>query len=117
MQRVICKSKIHGAVVTAANLRYEGSITIDGELLKAADILPMERVQIVNLNNGSRVETYCMKGKKGGGEICLNGPAARWGQVGDRIHIISYATMDDEEAKSHEMKTIFVDEKNQIKKR
>lgn len=114
MHRVICKSKIHGAVVTAANLRYEGSIAIDGELLRAADILPMERVQIVNLNNGSRVETYCMEGKSG--EICLNGPAARWGQIGDRIHIVSYSIMSDEEAKSYRIKKIFVDEKNQIKK-
>ncbi len=116
MQRTMCKSKIHGATVTEANLKYMGSITIDEELLRAADILPYERVQVVNLHNGSRVETYCIPGEKGSGTICLNGPAARWGQPGDTILIISYVTMDNEEAKTHKPRVIFVDEKNKIRK-
>lgn len=117
MQRTMCKSKIHGATVTDANLKYMGSITIDEELLQAADILSYERVQVVNLHNGSRVETYCMVGEKGSGNICLNGPAARWGQPGDTVLIISYATMDSEKAKVHKPKIIFVDEKNKIKEK
>ncbi|NOX97787.1 MAG: aspartate 1-decarboxylase [Nitrospirae bacterium] len=117
MQRTMCKSKIHGATITEANLKYMGSITIDEDLLLAADILPYERVQVVNLHNGSRVETYCMTGGKGSGTICLNGPAARWGQPGDTILIISYVTMDSKEAKIHKPKIIFVDEKNRIKER
>ncbi len=112
MQRTMCKSKIHGATITEANLKYIGSITVDEELLQAADILPYERVQVVNLHNGSRVETYCMRGEKSSGTICLNGPAARWGQPGDTILIISYAAMDSEEAKTHKPKIIFVDAKN-----
>lgn len=113
----MCKSKIHGATVTEANLKYMGSITIDEELLRAADVLPYERVQVVNLHNGSRVETYCIAGEKGSGVICLNGPAARWGQPGDTVLIISYVTMDREEAKVHKPKIIFVDEKNRIKEK
>lgn len=93
-----------------------GSITVDEELLQAADILSYERVQVVNLHNGSRVETYCMRGEKGLGTICLNGPAARWGQPGDTILIISYAIMDSEKAKIHQPRIIFVNEKNKVKK-
>ncbi len=115
MQRTMCKSKIHGATVTEANLQYMGSITIDEELLQAADILPYERVQVVNLYNGSRVETYCIAGEKGAGTICLNGPAARWGRPGDIVLIISYAAMDGEEIKTHQPKIIFVGEHNRIK--
>ena len=111
----MCKSKIHGATVTEANLKYMGSITIDEELLRVADILAYERVQVLNLHNGSRVETYCIPGEKGSGTICLNGPSARWGQPGDTILIISYVTMDNEEAKTHQAKIIFVDENNKIK--
>lgn len=116
MQRTMCKSKIHGATITESNLKYIGSITIDEELLQTTDILPYERVQVVNLHNGSRMETYCMTGERGSGTICLNGPAARWGQPGDTILIISYATMDNEKAKTHKPKVIFVDEKNRIKR-
>ncbi len=116
MQRTMCKSKIHGATITDANLKYMGSITIDEALLQAADILPYERVQVVNLHNGSRVETYCMPGKKNSGTICLNGPAARWGQPGDTILIISYAIMDSEKAKVHKPRIIFADEKNRIRR-
>ncbi len=114
MLRTLLKSKIHGATVTGANLRYTGSITIDGRLLKAADIFPGERVQIVNLNNGSRVETYVMKGRVGSGTICMNGAAARWAQKGDCVIIISYCEVDDAEAKRLRPKVVFVDAKNRI---
>lgn len=106
------KSKIHRATVTDANLNYKGSITIDKKLMKLADILPNEKVQVVNNNNGERFETYAIEGEEGSGTICLNGAAARLCQVGDIVIIISYAIMDDEEAKSYEPKVIFVDEKN-----
>ena len=116
MLRSLMKSKIHGATVTEANLRYTGSITIDKQLLAASDICEYERVQIVNLHNGSRVETYVMDGSPGSGIICMNGAAARWAEVGDRVIIISYALMTDKEKKAHRPKVIFVDEKNRIKK-
>lgn len=106
------KSKIHRATVTDANLNYKGSITIDKKLMELANILPNEKVQVVNNNNGSRFETYAIEGEEGSGIICLNGAAARLCQVGDIVIIISYAIMDDEEAKSYEPKIIFVDEKN-----
>ncbi len=117
MLRIMCKSKIHRATVTDANLKYMGSITIDKNLLDAADIYPDERVQVVNLNNGSRVETYVLEGKAGSGVICMNGPAARWAQVGDIIIIISYALMDSKEAKANKQKIVFVDSKNRQVKR
>ena len=114
MFRTIYKSKIQGAVVTEANLEYVGSITIDEDLLDAADIIQNERVQIVNLNNGSRIETYVIPGKKGSGTICMNGGTARWALVGDRILIISYAMMDAKDAVSFKPKVIFVSDKNKI---
>ena len=98
MFRTIYKSKIQGAKVTEANLEYVGSITIDKDLMAAADIIPNERVQIVNLNNGSRIETYAIPGKKGSGTICMNGGAARWAVIGDRVLIISYAMMEEKDA-------------------
>jgi len=116
MLRTMLKSKIHGATVTEANLRYTGSITIDEKLLKAANILPGERVQIVNLNNGSRVETYTFKGKTGSGTICMNGAAARWAHKGDTVIIISYCQADEAEAGRIKPKLVFVDGKNRIKK-
>jgi aspartate 1-decarboxylase len=105
------------ATVTDANLKYLGSITIDSKLLDAADIIPNERVQIVNVNNGSRVETYVMPGKRGSGTICMNGAAARWAQRGDNIIIISYWLLEDAKAGTYKPKIVFVDEKNRIKKR
>lgn len=114
MLRYMCKSKIHRATITDANLKYMGSLTVDKLLLKSANILPYERVQIVNLNNGSRVETYVMEGKPGTGIICLNGAAARWGEVGDEIIIISYALFSEEELKRFKPKVIFVDKKNRV---
>ena len=116
MLRVLMKSKIHGATVTEANLRYTGSITIDKHLLKTCDICPFERVQIVNLNNGSRVETYVLEGAAGSGTICMNGAAARWAEVGDKVIIISYALLTSKEMKKHHPKVIFVDDRNRIKK-
>ena len=115
MLRTMLKSKIHGATVTEANLKYTGSITIDAKLLKAADMLPGERVQIVNLNNGSRVETYTLAGKMGSGTICMNGAAARWAEVGDKVIIISYSILSSKEVKKHKPQVIFVDEKNRAK--
>ena len=114
MLYMMCRAKIHGATVTEANLKYVGSITIDSALLSAAGILPYEQVQIVNLNNGSRVATYVMEGKPNSGIICMNGPAARWAEVGDQIHIIAYSPMEPKEAKSWKPNIIFVDEKNRI---
>jgi aspartate 1-decarboxylase len=114
MLRAICKSKIHRAVITETNLHYPGSVTIDEELLDAADIMAHERVQIVNINNGSRVETYVMPADKGSGKICLNGAAARWGAVGDLVIIISYCLMTTEEAKDYKPKVINVDNENKI---
>jgi aspartate 1-decarboxylase len=116
MLRMMCKGKIHSATVTEANLNYVGSITIDKRLIEASDILPFERVQIVNLNNGTRVETYVMEGKRGSGTICMNGAAARWAHKGDKVIIISYGLMDAKLARTHKPKIVFVDEKNRIKK-
>ncbi len=99
-----------------AELYYEGSITVDKELLEAADILPFEKVQVVNLNTGSRLETYTLEGPAGSGMICLNGPAARLGTVGDEVIIITYTTMSDEEAKKHKPKIILVDKNNKVSK-
>ena len=113
----VCKSKIHRAVVTEADLNYEGSITIDEKLMGTAGILPYELVHVLNLNNGSRFETYVLKGKLGSGIICLNGPAARLGQVGDILLVISYCLLDEKEAKKHKPKLVYVDEKNRIIKK
>lgn len=115
MFRMMMKSKIHGATVTQANLKYTGSITIDKRLLKASDIVPYERVQIVNLHNGSRVETYVLEGEAGSGTICMNGAAARWAEVGDKVIIISYALLDAAGMRRHRPKALFVDDKNRIK--
>lgn len=114
MYRTMLKSKIHRATVTEANLNYVGSITIDENLMKSADILPNEKVQIVNNNNGARFETYVIQGRPGSGVICLNGAAARLVQPGDNVIIISYALIDDREAAAFDPKIIFVDEKNRI---
>lgn len=106
--------KIHRAVVTQARLDYMGSITIDADLLDAAGILPGEKVQIVNNNNGERLETYTIAGERGSGVICLNGAAARKAQVGDVVIIIAYGLMDAKEAKQNEPKVVMVDEHNRI---
>jgi len=105
----VVKSKIHLVTVTEANLNYVGSIAIDEDLLDAANLIPNEKVQVLNLSNGERLETYIIKGKRGSGEICLNGPAARKVIVGDIIIIVSYASMDFEEAKKFTPTIIFPD--------
>lgn len=110
----VFKSKIHRATVTQADLNYVGSITIDGALLDAANILEGERVQIVNVNNGERLETYVIRGEAKSGVICLNGAAARKVAVGDTVIIISYAYMNPEEAAKYEPATIFPEENNQL---
>jgi aspartate 1-decarboxylase len=112
MQVEIFKSKIHRAVITEANLNYVGSITIDEELMEAANIIENEKVQVVNINNGERLETYVIKGKRGSGVCCLNGPAARKAVVGDIVVIIAYATMDFEEAKTFKPSIVFPKEGN-----
>jgi aspartate 1-decarboxylase len=111
----IFKSKIHRATVTMSELYYEGSITIDKDLLDAAGILTGEKVQVVNINNGSRFDTYTLEAAAGSGIICLNGPAARLGAVGDEIIIIAYAFMTEEEAKTYKPHIVIVDKENKIK--
>jgi aspartate 1-decarboxylase len=110
----VLKSKIHRAVITEANLNYVGSITIDEDLMDAANLIQNEKVQVVNVNNGERLETYVIKGKRGSGVICMNGPAARLVAVGDIVIIISYATMDFEEAKQHTPIAVFPKEGNKL---
>ncbi|MCK9602939.1 MAG: aspartate 1-decarboxylase [Candidatus Omnitrophica bacterium] len=115
MLRTILKSKIHRARVTEANLYYEGSITIDASLMKSADIIEGEKVEVFNMNNGHRLETYAIKGKPGSGVICLNGPAARGACIGDQVIIVSYVLADEKEVKTIKPKIICVDERNYIK--
>ena len=115
MQRIMKKSKIHTATVTGLELYYEGSITIDTDLLDAADILPGEQVQVVNLNNGNRLITYTIPGPRGSGVIELNGPAPRTAAIGDKVIIISYAQYSDEEARALSPTVVFVDENNRPK--
>ncbi|MNI02694.1 Aspartate 1-decarboxylase precursor [compost metagenome] len=112
MYRTMMKSKIHRATVTEANLNYVGSITIDENLMERADLLENEKVQIVNNNNGARLETYVIPGPRGSGVICLNGAAARLVQPGDTVIIISYAQMSQEEVQRHKPTVLFVDENN-----
>jgi aspartate 1-decarboxylase len=114
MLRTMCKGKIHRATVTQADLNYVGSITIDQDLLDAADIYPYEQVQVVNINNGARLETYTIPGARGSGVICLNGAAARLNAVGDLVIIISYAQCNEEEIRSLQPHVVFVDENNHM---
>lgn len=110
----ILKSKIHRVRVTQAELHYVGSITIDEDLMDAANMIENEKVQIVNINNGERLETYIIKGERGSGTICLNGPAARKVQVGDVIIVISYCSMEFEAAKKYKPIVVFPNENNQL---
>jgi aspartate 1-decarboxylase len=114
MRRTMCKSKIHRATVVDANLEYEGSITLDPVLMEAADLLPYERVQVVNINNGARFDTYTIVGQKGSGDVTLNGAAARLVQPGDKVIIISYADFDAAELRGFQPKLVFVDSSNRI---
>ena len=114
MQIEVLKSKIHRAVITEANLNYVGSITIDEDLMDAANVIENEKVQVVNVNNGERLETYVIKGKRGSGICCLNGPAARKGMVGDIVVIISYSLMGFDEAKKFKPWIVFPKEGNKL---
>lgn len=112
MKLILCKAKIHRVRVTDNQLDYEGSISIDPNLLEAAGILQYERVQVVNLNNGARLETYVIEGKRASGEVCLNGPAARCGLPNDLVIIIAYAHLTPDEAKGFKPKVVQVDQNN-----
>ena len=116
MLRTILKSKIHRVRVTKVELYYPGSITIDYRLMQAADILEGERVEVLSLNTGERIQTYAIRGKEDSGIICLNGPAARRGYVGDEIIILCYCLVDEREARELKPKVVFVDEENRLKK-
>jgi aspartate 1-decarboxylase len=114
MKRIMCKSKIHRATVTDANLNYEGSISVDPTLLEAADILEYEQVHVVNIANGARFETYAMRGREGSGEVVINGAAARLVQPGDMVIIFSYASYEAAELEDFEPTFVFVDADNRI---
>ncbi len=114
MRIEVLKSKIHRVKVTQAELHYVGSITIDAALMEAANLIEGEKVQVVNVNNGERLETYVIKGERNSGRICLNGPAARKAQVGDMVIIISYASMELEEAKNFKPQLIFPSPENKL---
>lgn len=114
MQIEVLKSKIHRVKVTQAELHYVGSITLDENLIEAANLIENEKVQVVNVNNGERFETYVIKGERGTGTVRLNGPAARKVQIGDIVIVIAYGIMDFEEAKSHSPAIIFPDEQNRV---
>lgn len=117
MEITMLKSKIHRARVTQAEVNYVGSITVDSGLLEASGILEYEKVQVVDINNGNRLETYTIAGEKGSGVICLNGAAAKLVEVGDRVIIMAYANMDREEAESFKPRVVFVDKENRIVKK
>lgn len=116
MYRTLCHSKIHRATVTEAQLHYQGSLTIDQELMKAADIRPFEKVQVVNINNGSRFETYAIEGAPHSGVICANGAAARWVTVGDLIIIMAYGLFSEAELSEFKPKFVYVNSQNQLVK-
>ena len=115
MQRIMFKSKIHRATVTQADLHYEGSITIDQDLLDAADMLAHEWVSVLNITNGERIETYTLPGERGSGVICLNGAAARRFQVGDLVIIITRTSLSEADARAHVPRVVLVDEHNRVK--
>lgn len=114
MLRQMLSGKIHRATVTGKSLDYDGSITVDRDLMDAAGMLPGERVQVLNLMNGVRLETYLIAGRRGGATVCLNGPAARCGEVGDRVVICSYVLCEEEEARRLKPKIVITDERNVI---
>lgn len=117
MQRIMCKSKIHRAKVTDANLNYDGSLTLDKHLMREANLLPFEKVQVVNINNGTRAETYIIEGKEGTGQVCINGALARWAQINDLIIIIAYGAFSEKELLNYKPDVILVDENNKIKEK
>lgn len=114
MMRMMCKSKIHHLTITEKNLAYEGSLTLDPHLMEAANIVEWEQVQVVNLNNGDRLETYVISGRAGSGTVCLNGAAARRGEVGDKVIVIAYAGVPEENVPNFRPRMVYVDSKNAI---
>ena len=115
MQRIMLKSKIHRAKVTESSLFYEGSLAIDEDLMEAADILPYEKISVFNINNGERFETYAIPGKRGSGEFCLNGAAARKGAIADELIIVTFSIVNEEEINKYEPTIILLEGKNNIK--
>ena len=115
MLRTICKSKLHRAVVTEANVNYTGSITLDAQLMKVADIVPYEQVHVVDVDNGARIVTYCIEGPGGSGIVCINGAAARLVSVGDKVIIISYAQLSPQELETFHPTVILLDARNRIR--
>lgn len=116
MMRILCKSKIHRAIVTNANLNYEGSLTLDPLLMEAAGLVPFEQVHVLNLNNGARFETYLIEGERGSGTVCVNGAAARLVQVGDLIIVLAYALVPEQDLHNFHAKIVFVDERNRVER-
>jgi aspartate 1-decarboxylase len=114
MQRHMLKSKIHRATVTACDLHYVGSVTLDADLMRSADLLPGELVHVLDVDNGNRFETYVIEGAPGSGEVCLNGAAARLVHEGDRVIVVSYGIYDEQELATHEPRVVHVDERNSI---
>jgi aspartate 1-decarboxylase len=114
MQRHMLKSKIHRATVTGCDLHYVGSVTLDADLMRSADLLPGELVHVLDVDNGNRFETYVIEGEPGSGEVCLNGAAARLVHLGDRVIVVSYGVFDESELESHEPRVVHVDERNAI---
>ena len=114
MQRTMMRAKVHRATVTECNLEYEGSLALDTRIMEELDILPNEMVQVLNLNNGARLTTYIIPGERDSGAVSLNGAAARLAAVGDKVLIVFYAMMNDEEARTHRPKVAIVDERNRI---
>src|ERR687885_594585 len=112
MRRTMCKSKIHRGILTGADLHYEGSLTLDRDLMDAADLLPFEKVQVVNVNNGARLETYVIEGERGSGVVQLHGAAARLGMPGDLVFVIAYADYEAHELACFAPRIVFVDERN-----
>jgi len=114
MMRILCKSKIHRATVTEANLNYEGSLTLDPFLMEAAGLVPFEQVHVLNLNNGARFETYLIEGERGSGTVCVNGAAARLVQVGDPVIVLAYALVPEDELADFTTRIVFVNEHNKV---
>ncbi len=114
MMRILCKSKIQRAIVTEANLNYEGSLTLDPLLMEAAGLVPFEQVHVLNLNNGARFETYLIEGERGSGTVCVNGAAVRLVQVGDPVIVLAYALLPEDELADFTARIVFVDENNRV---
>jgi aspartate 1-decarboxylase len=115
MVRTVCKSKLHGATVTEANIQYTGSLTLDAALMRAADLVPYEQVHVVDVSNGARIVTYCIEGVPGSGTVCVNGAAARLISAGDTVIVISYAQVTPEEVEGHAPKIVMLDERNCVR--